>query len=667
MTAPRSLLSRALSFVVLPHEVTSFEDNYVRRVNRIALAFFALHVPAFALLAWLNETGPLQAVLLTTAVWLGPFVACRTLPSPRAVSVVFGVTAMFMGGLLVHFGQGPVQIEMHFYFFALLAMLAVWGNPLVIVAAAVTVALHHLLLWYFLPTSVFNYDAPIWVVLVHAAFVLLESVATCFIARSFFDNVIGLERIVEQRTQELDSRRQQMRLVLDNIEQGLVTVEPDGSMSPEHSRAMEAWLGPITPGESLFRFLSRSDPKFAESLEMAWEQVYDGVLPADTTLGQLPTRLYKGDRVYEARYQPLGAAEIPERILMVLSDATARIEQERAEAERRETLLVFERLLADRSGFIDFIEEGTSIVQLLLRDEPLSLSSFQRLVHTLKGNAALFGMGTVASACHDLEELVEEQGELPARDALRPLSTAWRRVTGDVERLLGSHRNTIELDAEQLAAFERAIKRGTKSGELLDLLCDLKLEPAARRLALAAEQARRIAQRVGKAPPQVVIEDHQVRLDSKRWAPFWYAFVHAVRNAVDHGIESDAERAETGKPVGGRITLRTKPLADSFVIEIADDGRGVDWQLVREQALQLGLPSSTEGELVEALFAHGLSTADQVTDISGRGVGMGTLREVVRSLGGELEITSATGQGTVLRATFSREAMRGGGGTASAA
>ena len=65
---------------------------------------------------------------------------------------------------LVHVGQGPVQIEMHFYFFALLAMLAVYGNPLVILVAAVTVALHHLVLWALLPASVFNYDAPIWVV-----------------------------------------------------------------------------------------------------------------------------------------------------------------------------------------------------------------------------------------------------------------------------------------------------------------------------------------------------------------------------------------------------------------------------------------------------------------------------------------------------------------------
>src|SRR5205823_7385778 len=109
-----------------------------------------------------------------------------------------------------------------------IAMLAVFGNPSVIIAAAVTVALHHLVLWFALPQSVFNYDAPVWVVAVHAAFVVLESVAACFIARSFFDNVIGLERIVRARTAELDRRNRDMRLVLDNVGQGFATVDAAG-------------------------------------------------------------------------------------------------------------------------------------------------------------------------------------------------------------------------------------------------------------------------------------------------------------------------------------------------------------------------------------------------------------------------------------------------------
>src|SRR5262249_17283367 len=144
---------------------------------------------------------------------VGPTLAYFFFQNPRSLSVTFGFTAMAMGGLLVHFGQGPMQIEMHFYFFTLLALLSIFGNPLVIILPAVTVAAHHGLLYFLLPRSVFNYDASLWAVVVHAAFVVLESFAACFMARSFFDNVIGLERIVGERTRELDAVNRDMRLV----------------------------------------------------------------------------------------------------------------------------------------------------------------------------------------------------------------------------------------------------------------------------------------------------------------------------------------------------------------------------------------------------------------------------------------------------------------------
>jgi len=138
-------MKKLIDYLVLPNVVSAFEASYLARLNRIGFVFFALHLPLFVGLAYFNDTGPLAAAVLTAFVLAGPLLALKVLANPRSVSLVYGFTAMIMGGLLVHFGQGPVQIEMHFYFFALLAMLAVFGNPLAIVVAAVTVALHHLL------------------------------------------------------------------------------------------------------------------------------------------------------------------------------------------------------------------------------------------------------------------------------------------------------------------------------------------------------------------------------------------------------------------------------------------------------------------------------------------------------------------------------------------
>jgi signal transduction histidine kinase len=192
-----------LRYIVLPPHSSEFEKRYLDRVNRVAMWFFIVQLPVFVLIAVFNATDPDIVLALTSAILLGPIAAVHYLKSKRAVSVVMGVTAMFMGGILVHAAQGPMQIEMHFYFFVLLALLAVYANPLVIVVAALTVAAHHLVLWFVLPASAFNYDAPLWVVAVHALFVILEAVAACFIARNFFDNVVELEQRIQERTHKL--------------------------------------------------------------------------------------------------------------------------------------------------------------------------------------------------------------------------------------------------------------------------------------------------------------------------------------------------------------------------------------------------------------------------------------------------------------------------------
>jgi len=254
------MFEKILNRIILPEQISGFERQYLERVNKIGLWFFAFHVPIFVAFAYLNETGPLLALALSAAALVGPVIATLTFENPRSVSLTYGFTAMLMGGILVHIGQGPMQIEMHFYFFALLAMLAVYGNPAVIVVAALTVALHHLFLWVFVPASVFNYAASAWVVMVHAAFVVLESVATCYIARSFFDNVIGLEKIVQARTAELDARNRDVRLVLDNVDQGFLTIDRAGVLSTECSAIVERWLGEIQPGMTFGAYLSAKAP-----------------------------------------------------------------------------------------------------------------------------------------------------------------------------------------------------------------------------------------------------------------------------------------------------------------------------------------------------------------------------------------------------------------------
>jgi two-component system chemotaxis sensor kinase CheA len=126
--------------------------------------------------------------------------------------------------------------------------------------------------------------------------------------------------------------------------------------------------------------------------------------------------------------------------------------------------------------------------------------------------------------------------------------------------------------------------------------------------------------------------------------------LHMIRNALDHGIEPPDERIAAGKNPMASLRIAAEHQAGQIVISISDDGRGLDPQRIRNKALQNGLiePSAqlTEAEIFHLIFAPGFSTAEKITDISGRGVGMDVVRQHVESLRGRIEIKSELGKGT---------------------
>jgi two-component system chemotaxis sensor kinase CheA len=125
--------------------------------------------------------------------------------------------------------------------------------------------------------------------------------------------------------------------------------------------------------------------------------------------------------------------------------------------------------------------------------------------------------------------------------------------------------------------------------------------------------------------------------------------VHLVRNSIDHGLETTEERIAAGKPEIGNITLAASHQGGHIVIEVADDGRGLNRERILQKAQErgLGIPDNpSDSQVWELIFAPGFSTADQVTDLSGRGVGMDVVRKNILALGGEVSIDSRSGKGT---------------------
>jgi two-component system chemotaxis sensor kinase CheA len=146
-------------------------------------------------------------------------------------------------------------------------------------------------------------------------------------------------------------------------------------------------------------------------------------------------------------------------------------------------------------------------------------------------------------------------------------------------------------------------------------------------------------------------QGHETELDKEMIELLIDPLTHVVRNAIDHGIESPEDRIAAGKSDMGTVGMRATHRGGSVIIEVSDDGRGLDRERLLAKARELSMPCSdsmTDAEVFALIFEAGFSTAKQVTDLSGRGVGMDVVRRNIASLGGSVSIASEVGAGTTI-------------------
>lgn len=457
----------------------------------------------------------------------------------------------------------------------------------------------------------------------------------------------------ERRTIEIGESNVQMRTVLDHVAQGFLTIDRTGEIGPQRSASVARWFGEMPAALSFKDLLARADEDTALWFELGWEAVVDGILPLEVALQQLPKKLAFAGRTFALEVTPISTAAEQLTALVVITDVTERLERERSNAARAEVLGVLERALEDRAGLMEFLDEAGTLVDALVRHHHMtSLGDAKRALHTLKGTCALFGLSSVSTFCHELETRIADLNDLPSPSDLRELEARWTSATSSLVRVFAkTSKDTLEVSRADIDDLVTAASSGAARQELGRRARLLRLEPMSMRLSRISDSATSLAARLQKRI-QVNVDGGNVRFDAAAWAPFWAAFTHVLRNAIDHGIEDAEERASLGKPRTGQLMLAAAIEDASFILRVSDDGRGVDWPTVARKAAVLGAPCRTHADLEAALFIDGLSSKSEVTDVSGRGIGLGAVKTACNALQGHLHVASVASEGTTFTFVF---------------
>ncbi|MGE4291314.1 MAG: Hpt domain-containing protein [Desulfovibrio sp.] len=222
-------------------------------------------------------------------------------------------------------------------------------------------------------------------------------------------------------------------------------------------------------------------------------------------------------------------------------------------------------------------------------------------------------------------------------------------------RALEEGQEEVHVVAQQLTETTYAMAR--ISDDLQDTIMNVRMVPVqtvfSRFPRLVRDLSRKSAKQV-----ELITEGEETELDKSVVEEIGDPLVHLVRNAVDHGLESEEERVAVGKSPVGHVWLRAYHKGNSVAIEVEDDGRGIDPEKMRNVAVRKGVLSVEEAanlddrEAIELIYHPGFSSADKVTDISGRGVGMDVVKTNIKNLKGSVHTQSEVGKGTKLTLTL---------------
>lgn len=459
----------------------------------------------------------------------------------------------------------------------------------------------------------------------------------------------SLELMVANEMTRVVEREAEMQLVLDSMVEGLLVCDTAGVVGPIRSRAITGWFG--SPGEATPLAAYFGDEKQAPWITIGFDSMRDGFLPFEVLAEQMPKTIQRDGRTYRVGFQPVIEGETLAKVVVTVRDITEALVQERTDRINREMPVIVGMLLRDRDQFRDFVDELGQLLQRLAADDT-SLAEQLRVVHTIKGNAMLYGFGSFAEACHKLEDRVADDPANMNPEEVRALSAAWNESLARVSVFLDAD----DAGAPKITAAEYGLLLEYLNGrrahdDIARLVASWSQRPIGPTLEPHAIAAQRAAERLGKEV-RVVVDDGGLRLPRADLRGFCATLVHVVRNAVDHGLEPSAERLAMSKPGAGELRLEARVQDNNLLFVVQDDGRGIDWARLRTKAQSLNLPAETESELVEALFADGVSTRDEVSVFSGRGVGLSATRKACEDLGGAFRVRSEQGRGTSFEFSF---------------
>ncbi len=491
-----------------------------------------------------------------------------------------------------------------------------------------------------------------------------------------------LEERILQRTAELRQKTNDVNSMLQNMRQGIFTIIRGGLIHPEYSNFLsEIFETKEIADHSVFPFLFQQSDVSGDLLNQL-EATVDSMIGEDAMnfefnahlLVHEYTKYFDNDKskVLELDWNPvLNADGNIEKLMVTARDVTElKALQRETEKQKAELDIIGQILSISKDKLLEFIQtsnafldENEKLIEATAINEQQVVATLFRNMHTIKGNARTYGFSYVTDAVHVAESAYSEllhnsQTSWEPTLLLEQLNTARNCIKryesvfkGKLEGFSadnvssGMDLSLLENIAQAVDGIDEltAVSALKKSLSLVrDTISAANSEGLTDVLRGIVDGVPGIAKQLNKEAPQVVIQDNAVRIKREVAPMLRNVFMHIFRNSLDHGLEATEQRKAMGKSEIGTIELQAERGQEEVTFVFNDDGKGLALNAIREKAITNGQVTDhqamTDEEIAELIFVPGLSTAAEITQVSGRGVGMDAVRKFLNKYEGDVKL-----------------------------
>lgn len=458
---------------------------------------------------------------------------------------------------------------------------------------------------------------------------------------------------------EVEEKTNNVNTLIENLDQGFMVLNKEGLIQNGATKATINLFGE-DPANKKMADLLKLNRNENKNFKTWLYHAFSGRVPFKDLVDLAPKKFKNLENKFiNLDYKPVyrnGNKKEIIQIICIATDITEKINFEKEVRVEKEKAKQFNCILNSPLEFIDLMSDSEEEMNFYLKNlSKTKPDDIFRSFHTLKARFANFSLSEIVNDIHEIETFLNE------------ISDNWNELNKNqlrsfIEKTNNTRSNFIKENRRLIEVANSVHNNSGNGGNINELIKDIKTafnsfnqKFVLKELSSIFNQFISPIEELARQQDKMVeinITESDIYLDPESYKELFSSFIHIFRNSIDHGIESIEERIAKNKQKTGILNIKIKKINSSFFeIIISDDGRGIDPKMIKEKISKIegiketNLEKLTDREILDFIFHKGFTTKEDINTISGRGVGMNSVKNEVEAIGGKIIIKSILGDG----------------------